>query len=154
MLALLPNILSGSREVFTDIPSNAKAQSAFSRMIFGSNPRVDDSISGMLQKHKIKSLRDHMNELRVTKSDAEVANLRKAGQASGRAFTEAMRSAWANEKDLETFIEYGFKAYGCEESAYVPVVAGGLVSVLWNADRGNTLLIQLIECLPNPLCPQ
>jgi len=126
-VALLPSIFGEAREIYTDIPATAKAQSSFASMIFGSSPQDDNSVSGLLQKHKVKTLRDHMNELRVTKSDAEVANLRKAGQASGRAFTEAMRSAWTNEKDLETFIEYGFKAYGCEESAYVPVVAGGSV---------------------------
>lgn len=137
MQALLPSLITGAREIYTDIPSNAKPQSSFARMIFGSSPQADDSISGMLQKQKVKPLRDHMNELRVTKSDAEVANLRKAGQASGRAFTEAMRSGWTNEKDLETFIEYGFKAYGCEESAYVPVVAGGQVCLSVVALRLN-----------------
>lgn len=59
------------------------------------------------------------------KSDAEIANMRKAGQASGRAFTEAMRQAWTTEKDLNAFLEYTFKRNGCDASAYVPVVAGG-----------------------------
>jgi len=61
------------------------------------------------------------------KSDAEVANMRKAGQISGRVFTEAMRHAWTYEKDLAAFLDYRFKAQGCEASAYIPVVAGGEV---------------------------
>jgi len=68
-----------------------------------------------------------MNALRVLKSDAEVANMRKAGQMSGRAYAEAMRRQWTSEKELETWLEYKFKANGCDESAYVPVVAGGEV---------------------------
>jgi intermediate cleaving peptidase 55 len=68
-----------------------------------------------------------INEVRAFKSDAEIANMRKAGQASGRAFTELMRQTWTREKDLCNALEYGFKARGCDGSAYVPVVAGGKV---------------------------
>lgn len=71
-----------------------------------------------------------MNALRVLKSDAEIANMRKAGQASGRAITEAMRHAWKKEKDLAAFLDYKFRRNGCDTSAYVPVVAGGQVRIL------------------------
>jgi len=53
--------------------------------------------------------------------------MRKAGQISGRVFTEAMRHAWTHEKDLAAFLDYRFKVQGCEASAYIPVVAGGEV---------------------------
>lgn len=56
--------------------------------------------------------------------------MRKAGQASGRAFTDIMRQTWTREKDLCNALEYGFKARGCDGSAYVPVVAGGKVLAL------------------------
>jgi intermediate cleaving peptidase 55 len=68
-----------------------------------------------------------MNELRVFKSNAEIANMRRAGQISGRILTEAMKQQWCYEKDLGAFVEYGFKRDGCDGSAYVPVVAGGMV---------------------------
>ena len=66
-----------------------------------------------------------MNDLRNIKSDAEIDNMRRAGKASGRAFTSAMRQAWTREKDLTAFLEYKFRRNGCDTSAYVPVVAGG-----------------------------
>ena len=53
--------------------------------------------------------------------------MRRAGQASGRAFTEAMRQCWTREKDLAAFLDYRFKIQGCDTAAYVPVVAGGQV---------------------------
>lgn len=53
--------------------------------------------------------------------------MRKAGQISGRVFTEAMRQTWTREKDLAAFLDYRFKARGCDSPAYVPVVGGGLV---------------------------
>lgn len=67
------------------------------------------------------------NELRNLKSDAEIANMRKAGQASGRAYTDAMRQAWSKEKELAAYLDYQFRMRGCDCSAYVPVVAGGQV---------------------------
>lgn len=69
--------------------------------------------------------------------------MRKAGQASGRAFTEAMRQAWILEKDLTAYLEYMFKRKGCETSAYVPVVAGGKVlALVRNSGRRYTDLEQ------------
>ena len=68
-----------------------------------------------------------MNELRVFKSSAEIANMRNAGQISGRVFTGAMKHQWDYEKYLGAYMEYGFKKGGCDGSAYVPVVAGGMV---------------------------
>lgn len=53
--------------------------------------------------------------------------MRKAGKASGQAFTEAMGQNFASERDLDTFLDYRFKSLGCEEAAYVPVIAGGKV---------------------------
>lgn len=53
--------------------------------------------------------------------------MRKAGQISGRVFTEAMRQSWTAEKDLGAFLDYRFKQHGCDNSAYMPVVAGGQV---------------------------
>ena len=70
-----------------------------------------------------------MNELRAFKSDAEVANMRIAGKASGRAHTNAMRRRFSSEKELAAFLEYQFKENGCDSSAYVPVVAGGEVTL-------------------------
>ncbi len=68
-----------------------------------------------------------MNELRNFKSDAEIANMREAGQASGRAFTDAMRQAWTKENDLAAYMDYKFRSNACDGSAYIPVVAGGQV---------------------------
>jgi intermediate cleaving peptidase 55 len=66
-----------------------------------------------------------MNKLRAIKSPAEVANMRKAGQISGRAITDAMRRPWTREKDLHAFLDYQFTINGCEGPAYIPVIAGG-----------------------------
>jgi len=66
-----------------------------------------------------------MNKLRAIKSNAEVTNMRRAGQISGRVITNAMRKAWTKEKDLHAFLDYEFTINGCDGPAYIPVVAGG-----------------------------
>ena len=73
----------------------------------------------------VKPIKPIMNELRVIKSEAEIATMRMAGKISGRAFTNAMRRQWTKEKDLWAYLDYEFRVGGCESSAYVPVVAGG-----------------------------
>lgn len=62
------------------------------------------------------------------KSEAEVKNMRRAGQISARGFTKSMAERYTFEKDLWNDLAYGFKKGGCEMEAYVPVVAGGKVS--------------------------
>lgn len=56
--------------------------------------------------------------------------MRKAGQASGRAFTDAMRQTWTKEKELAAFVDYKFRMNGCDGPAYIPVVAGGQVRIV------------------------
>lgn len=76
-------------------------------------------------KVAIDRLQPLANQLRAVKSPAELANMRRAGRVSGRAITDAMRRPWAGEKDLQSFLEWGFRQDGCDGPAYVPVVAGG-----------------------------
>ena len=85
----------------------------------------------------VKPLRPLMNELRAIKSEAEIVNMRIAGQATGRAFTEAMRSSFEFEKDLRAFLDYRFVMHGCDGTAYVPVVAGGKNALSIHYVRNN-----------------
>ncbi|KAL8845409.1 MAG: hypothetical protein Q9176_000045 [Flavoplaca citrina] len=121
----LSRLIGDSSEVFTDASPSTPSASAFSRLFASKTSHNPQGLATLLDKKSVKPLRNILNEIRNIKSDAEISNMRKAGQASGRAFTEAMRQAWAAEKDLTAFLEYKFKRNGCDTSAYVPVVAGG-----------------------------
>lgn len=81
-----------------------------------------------------------MNELRVIKSEAEVANMRLAGKYSGRAFTNAIRKQWTKEKNLGAYFDYDFKVQGCEATAYVPVIAGGKNALCIHYVRNDDVL--------------
>lgn len=110
-------ILAGAARIHTDIEVRTKdgVLTAFGDSVFQA---ADHKVG-------IDRLQPLANQLRVVKSPAEVANMRHAGRASGRAITAAMRRPWASEHDLQAFLEHGFAAEGCGGPAYVPVVAGG-----------------------------
>ncbi len=121
-------MVSAASEVYTDLAPKSTTGSAFTRF-FGRASPESDGFATILESSKVKPLKPIIQDLRVIKSDAEIANMRKAGQVSGRVFTEAMRQAWTHEKDLAAFLDCRFKNQGCETSAYVPVVAGGEVQL-------------------------
>lgn len=73
----------------------------------------------------VRPLRPLMNDLRLHKSDAEIANMRKAGRESALAYNKAMARTWDEEKMLALDLEMQFKQRGLDGNAYVPVVAGG-----------------------------
>ncbi|KAI4242998.1 MAG: hypothetical protein L6R40_003689 [Gallowayella cf. fulva] len=139
---LLSRTISGASEVFTDASPSKSSPSAFSRLFASSSVPDPKGLAKLLDHKTIKPLRSLLNDIRNIKSDAEIANLRKAGQASGRAFTEAMRQAWTTEKDLTAYLEYMFKRNGCDTSAYVPVVAGGKNASQIHYVRNDDVLLE------------
>ena len=94
----------------------------------------------MIEHSQVKSLKPLLNELRIFKSEAEVSNMRLAGKISARAITNAMRRKWNKEKDLNAFLEYEFKIGGCDDIAYVPVIAGGRNALMIHYVRNDDVL--------------
>ncbi|KAL2755909.1 hypothetical protein ACRALDRAFT_2042160 [Sodiomyces alcalophilus JCM 7366] len=117
---ILPDLVKGASQVFADMgePGRPGSESSiWSRLRrSGSSPGWPSAIS---------ALYPHMNALRAIKSPAEIANMRRAGQISGRVITDAMRRSWTSEKDLHAFLDYRFTVDGCDGPAYIPVVGGG-----------------------------
>ncbi|KAI8631292.1 peptidase M24, structural domain-containing protein [Xylariaceae sp. FL1651] len=114
---LLARALEGVEKVFTDAErTKYGVTTTFGNLLQKAAPQLSTSIS---------PLKPHVNTLRAVKSPAEIANMRRAGQESGRALTAAMRRSWASEKDLAAFLEYQYQTSGLDGQAYIPVVAGG-----------------------------
>jgi len=125
---LLPEIVNRVQNIYTDLPQNRVSKNLLSRYLAGAEPSRTGGIYNVFRESpaNIKSLRPLVNELRLIKSDAEIKNMRHAGQHSGRAITDAMRQSFTTEKDLDSFLDYWFKQDSCDGPAYVPVVAGGI----------------------------
>ncbi|KAL1591683.1 aminopeptidase [Paraconiothyrium brasiliense] len=125
---ILPEVLKRAEHVYTDLPNSRITRNVLSRYLSGAEPSRTGGIVTVFRdsEKRVKPLRPYLNDLRVIKSEAELKNMRKAGQHSGRAITDAMRQSWTAEKDLDAFLDYWFKQDGCDGPAYVPVVAGGI----------------------------
>ncbi|MCJ1423566.1 hypothetical protein MMC29_001450 [Sticta canariensis] len=136
---LLGPIVEGASEIYTDLLTSPTTTNLFSRFFSNPAPKAE-SLAKLLKSSVVKPLKPIINDIRVFKSDAEVANMRKAGQISGRVFTEAMKQAWTAEKDLGAFLDYRFKQQGCDISAYVPVVAGGKHGSMIHYVRNDDIL--------------
>lgn len=146
---ILPKLLSDATEIYTDIPAFNPGRSSLHRYLYGPSG-ASEKLKKLVDHRKVKPLRPIMNEMRAFKSEEEVVQLRLVGQASGRAFTEAMRHTFTKEKDLTSFLEYNFKVNGCDNSAFVPVVAGGSVRIgflsgVSYTDRDRTLSVSIIR---------
>ncbi|KAL6866636.1 peptidase M24, structural domain-containing protein [Trichoderma novae-zelandiae] len=115
--SILPKLLEPAKLIYTDVESakannNSSNSTSLWRFVTGASSTS-------------RPLYPVTNKLRAVKSPAEVANMRMAGQISGRAITNAMRRSWTREKDLHAFLDYEFTVNGCDGPAYIPVVAGG-----------------------------
>ncbi|TGZ80621.1 hypothetical protein EX30DRAFT_331784 [Ascodesmis nigricans] len=133
----LPNLIRRASAVFTDaVPTTHRPQpiDSFKQMFV---PQGSGLIETHLQNAKIRPLKHILHELRVIKSDAEVAVMRKAGKWSGRAITQAMGESFEDEKGLADYLDYRFKVNGCDKVAYVPVVAGGANALTIHHTRNN-----------------
>ncbi|KAI2628617.1 aminopeptidase-like protein [Hypoxylon sp. NC1633] len=126
----LPEALSGVNKIFTDAElTRGGTSTKFGNLVRSAAPNATTS-----------PLKPHINDLRAIKSPAEIANMRRAGQASGRALTEAMRRPWESEKELAAFLEYQYQISSLDGQAYIPVVAGGRKALLIHYVLNNGLL--------------
>ncbi|KAJ5090147.1 hypothetical protein N7532_008831 [Penicillium argentinense] len=136
---VLPNIVSGATEVYSDIPAFDSSRSSLHRYLYG--PTVaSEKLKKTVDHRKVKPLKPILNEMRAFKSENEVVHMRMLGQASGRSFTDSMRETFDREKALTSFLEYQFKVNGCDGSAFVPVVAGGQNALSIHYTRNDDIL--------------
>lgn len=139
MNEIIPPIVKAASEVYTDLRSPDTHVSAISRFLHGPSKRSEGFV-GLLESNKIRALRPFINDLRVFKSEAEIKLMRKAGQASGRAFTEAMGRSFGREKELDAFLEYRIKCQGCDGASFEPVVANGSNALSIHYVRNDNIL--------------
>jgi len=75
----------------------------------------------------VRDAHPHIDALRVAKSPAEIALLRKAIDITVAALEEAMRSVrpGMNEAELQTIIEFGFRRGGAEGPSFHSIIGSG-----------------------------
>ncbi|CAB4489411.1 uncharacterized protein OCT59_011176 [Rhizophagus irregularis] len=90
-------------------------------------PHRFSSISTMFGS-QVKPLSRIIQELRLIKSDSEIALMKVAGQITGKAFIETIKftNLGFTEHDLYAKVDFECRIRGAQYLAYVPVVAGGI----------------------------
>ncbi|KTD17898.1 Xaa-Pro aminopeptidase [Legionella jordanis] len=117
----------------------------------GRYPAYEDKILNTLQRVKgfirrgikapeaVYDLEPVLSEMRLFKSEAEIALMRKAAEISVLAHKRAMRACRDahNEYQLEAELIYEFSRGGCRSVAYDPIVASGANSCILHYTENN-----------------
>ncbi|MCC5791360.1 MAG: Xaa-Pro aminopeptidase [Legionellaceae bacterium] len=80
-----------------------------------------------------------LSEMRLIKSEAEIALLRQAAAISATAHQNAMRLCrqLTNEGELDAELRYSFYRQGCRDVAYQPIVGSGAQSCILHYSANN-----------------
>lgn len=74
---------------------------------------------------------------RLVKSESEIDVMRTACEISSVVYNKAYGTHFDTEAQLMAFLDYEFRMNGCDESAYLPVVAGGSHALTIHYTRNN-----------------
>lgn len=92
------------------------------------------------ERKEYKSAIALIEKYRLVKSEAEIDNLRYAAELSSIAYNKAYGTEFKTEGQLHAFLDYEFKISGCDEPAYIPVVAGGNHALTIHYTRNDNVL--------------
>lgn len=83
-----------------------------------------------------------LHEMRLIKSDVEIAQLRRAAEITAEAHTSAMRAAKGGmvEHEIEALIDYTFRRHGGTGPGYPSIVGGGVNAVILHYVENNAPL--------------
>ena len=106
---------------------------------FGSKPAIDSQLLNIVQQlrrkvragisapNKIINVEHLVHEMRLIKSEAEIAVMQHGADISANAHIQAMKACRPGvyEYQLRAELDYGFLKHGCKGPAYDSIVGGG-----------------------------
>ena len=113
-----------------------------SRVLSWMNAIRQHARTGVIAPSEIKDVRVFIDEMRLYKSDEEIAILRRAAEISGRAHVRAMRQTKPGKKEYEIEPEllHEFRCGGSQAPAYPSIVAGGANACVLHYVQNNAHL--------------
>lgn len=120
----LPELLAGKSSVYYALGQHP----ALEKKIMQGLQRLKSQIRrGVKAPSSLNDLDPIVSEMRLIKSDGEIALMRQAAKASVAAHLRAIRfcSPTKNEYDLEAELFHEFIRHGCRNAAYDPIIGGG-----------------------------
>jgi intermediate cleaving peptidase 55 len=146
----IKNLLNQNTTIYTDLPIANEPQMNY---LLGTHintkstsaTHVDHHVvhrSSLFQKCTLKPLGVLLEQFRMFKSRNEMQLMRQSGRIAGRAFVKAMQQTkpGLSEHQVHAILEFEGKMQGATGLAYVPVVAGGLNSLILHYVQNQDLL--------------
>jgi Xaa-Pro aminopeptidase len=133
-------------------------QEAYSDPWDGRPDRMRHFVSTLRQRCPAAEIRDlapALSELRLIKSEREVALLRQAGKLSALGVIEAMRSTRPGviEHQLDAVMRYHYLVNGARDAGYHAIIAGGANAWYGHYSANNCPLqdgdLVLVDCAPD-----
>ncbi|RIB17595.1 peptidase M24 [Gigaspora rosea] len=122
----IKDIIKNYKDIYIDLPPRTNILST-------------DNIQKSIGRNSVKPLSRIIQDLRLTKSDSEIALMRKDGEITGKAFIQTMKftKPGLSEHDLYAKIDFECRIRGAQSLAYVPVVAGGINALTMHYVRND-----------------
>lgn len=124
LTAEFPNLLSGKENIYYSYGKNFCLEQELMAALMKVKAQVR---RGVKAPDNLKDLGPILGEMRLFKSEAEIALMRRAAEISVEAHKRAMLACAQaeNECELEAELIYIFSKQGCRSVAYDPIVGGG-----------------------------
>src|SRR5262249_22086274 len=139
LIKKLPTFLTGREEIHYTLGSH----STFDTLLINTMNQVRDKIrSGAQSPLAFVDLTHTVHEMRLIKSPAEIALMRKAAEISAAAHVRAMTVCrpGMNEFQLEAEVTYHFQMHGARYQAYTPIVGSGIHSCTLHYNDNNQII--------------
>jgi Xaa-Pro aminopeptidase len=135
----LPDLLEGREEIHYPLGQDAR----FDQVIMQAVNQVRGKVrQGVQSPFAFMDIRPTLHEMRLFKSPAEVALMRKAAQISAGAHIRAMLTCQPgiNEYELEAEINYEFQRNGARFPAYTSIIGSGSNSCILHYTNNNQII--------------
>jgi len=144
--ARLPGILDGAGTLWYRLGHSPAWDARVTRALCDLRARAR---SGALAPQRMVDPGAVLHELRLVKSPAEIATLRKAAEITGEAHLAAMRDGGPGrrEHEVQAEIEYAFRRRGGTGPGYGTIVAAGANSTILHYRAGDAVLKEGDVCL-------
>ncbi len=135
---VLPELLENKTDIYYTLGVN---EAFDQRVLSGLNKTKEKTRMGIVAPDRFISLDPIIHEMRLRKSSAEIACMRKAAQISAKAHIKAMQACRPGIKEyaVEAELIHGFKQAGCQ-SAYNTIVGGGANGCILHYVENNETL--------------
>jgi len=136
---ILPGLLEDRQRIFYTMGNN----STFDQRVLGWVNQVRKRArTGVSAPDEFISINHLLHEMRLYKSRAEIAAMRKAAKISAAAHKRAMVACRPGmmEYQIEAELKYTFMKMGAREPAYPPIVGGGANSCILHYTENSQVL--------------